>query len=261
MQDVSAARKRVAAPVCLFVEDDAAAREFGAKQLQSLGLEVVVAKDGSAALKELVTLRPDLLVTDLCMPGMDGITLTRLVRKLMPSLPVVACSAIYPEESGAAREMVRAGAAGFLPKPLQARALRDLVCSVVELRSGATTPEGAGGLIELPGVGAEFAYEQLMRARTKTHVTTVALLRMAGRKHVEVRVPPSFVLPGERMLVQLRGQILVDEDMVKLTGRVGLTVSRELPASAAGHRVLAEVSTATSVDAWEALREYFRLRS
>jgi len=252
-------------PTCLFVEDDPSAREVGIAQLQALGLRVVAANDGTAALQELHRLKPDLLVTDLCMPGMDGITLTRLVKKMMPTLPVVACSAVYPTSSGEAREMVRAGAEGFLPKPMRAGELHSLIASIIPLpansRPEAKPPTRPDGLTELPAVGQEFAYEQLVAAKTRTHRATIALVGAAGDSFLDVRVPKSLVGPGDPMVMELKGRILVGDRVEDLKGRVTVRIGSRSATNVRTEVFRAEVISATSVEAWEALREYLALRT
>ena len=256
--------RRTTPLTCLFVEDDEAAREVGVQQLQRLGLRVVAANDGTDALQKLTSIKPDLLVTDLSMPRMDGITLTRLVKKLMPDLPVVACSAIYPTESGAAREMLRAGAEGFLAKPMRAGDLRDLVASVVDLPANtgpaARVPPSDNGLVQVPGVGAEFSYEQLVTARTKTKTTTVALVGASGR-HLDLRATRGFVEPGANVQLELKGRVLVGDQVEDLKGRITLKILMRTQTNVRSEILRAQVLTATSVEAWEALREYLALRT
>lgn len=117
------------------------------------------------------------------------------------------------------------------------------------------------GLLLVPGVVAEYAYEQLVSARTKTHATSVALVGAAGKKHLEFRAPRGFIGPGDYLQLQLRGRILVGDEVVTLSGRVGVRIARRLATNVRSEMMSAEVLSATSVEAWEALREYLSLRS
>ncbi len=75
----------------LLVDDDVAVRRTLGRALGALGLTVVMASDGQAALTILTEapLGVDLVVTDLTMPGMDGIALARAIRSLGIAVPIV----------------------------------------------------------------------------------------------------------------------------------------------------------------------------
>lgn len=73
----------------LVAEDDASLRGFINGALTKAGHTVTVAEDGSAALKELKVRGFDLLLTDIVMPGLDGIELAAKAKVLHPSLKVV----------------------------------------------------------------------------------------------------------------------------------------------------------------------------
>lgn len=74
----------------LAVEDDPAGRELLAVTLQRCGHEVVIVESASEALHQLRQWQPHIMVTDIVMPGMDGIELLREVRADNPALPVIA---------------------------------------------------------------------------------------------------------------------------------------------------------------------------
>jgi PAS domain S-box-containing protein len=73
----------------LVVDDDTDVRAFLADSLQSLGYSVIEAEDGEAGLKQLDLHRPDLMLLDYAMPGMNGADVARAARKLRPGLPIV----------------------------------------------------------------------------------------------------------------------------------------------------------------------------
>jgi signal transduction histidine kinase len=96
----------------LVVDDDPAARELFSSILQAHGAEVSLADSGHAALSLLFDLRPDVLIADLGMPGMDGYALIEQVRLLDPDLggrtPAVAVTAYASPQ-----DRMRALQAGF----------------------------------------------------------------------------------------------------------------------------------------------------
>ena len=76
--------------------------------------EVVTATDGLDALEKIQVARPDLIVTDLQMPNMNGLELVEATQRDFPELPVVLVTAQGSE--GIAAEAIRKGAASYIPK-------------------------------------------------------------------------------------------------------------------------------------------------
>ena len=104
----------------LLVDDAAFLRSMLREILESEGGHRVVAEasDGSAALTLHPELKPDLIISDLIMPGMDGIEMTRSLLGADPSARVVV-SASHDQE-GAVLRALAAGADDFLRKPYSA---------------------------------------------------------------------------------------------------------------------------------------------
>ena len=90
--------------------------------LQESGYEAEVAGDAEQALGMLETLRPDVVFSDVRLPGMSGIELLRRIRELDPSLPVVIMTA-YGTIEGAV-EAVKLGAFDYLKKPVDLEELK-----------------------------------------------------------------------------------------------------------------------------------------
>ncbi len=101
----------------LVVDDEAAIRELLAKTLALAEYDVDVAPDGGSALERLRTLPYDLLITDLKMPGIDGLTVIREGRRYRPDLPVIIITGFSTEAS--AIEAINLGVSGYLIKPFR----------------------------------------------------------------------------------------------------------------------------------------------
>ena len=101
----------------LVVEDEDAVRELIATTLSSAddAYDITTAADGPSALGMLRSTSFDVLITDLKMPGMDGMTLIREARALSPDLPVVIITAVPSQTS--AIDAVNLGVSGYLTKP------------------------------------------------------------------------------------------------------------------------------------------------
>ena len=76
----------------LFVEDDQGLREVGFHLLKSQGYDVIAAEDGFEALIALKRSLPDVIISDLRMPNMNGFELLSVVRRRFPTIPVIVVS-------------------------------------------------------------------------------------------------------------------------------------------------------------------------
>jgi excisionase family DNA binding protein len=103
----------------LVVDDESSIREMLSKTLALADYEVDTAPDATSALDLLRTSSGsyDLLIADLKMPGMDGLTLIRQVRQLRSGLPVIIITGFSTESS--AIEAVNLGVSAYLTKPFR----------------------------------------------------------------------------------------------------------------------------------------------
>lgn len=115
-------------PMLLVVDDEADMLENIARILRRNNYPCLTADSSQTALAALERESPDLILTDLRMPGIDGLALLRHARRLLPGIPVVIMTA-YASDA-AAREAREAGAAAFLTKPFAAR---DLLLTIQEV--------------------------------------------------------------------------------------------------------------------------------
>src|SRR5688572_17382461 len=113
-------------PTVLVVEDDPDMRELERQTLSYAGYDVLLAANGHEALFTLETHRPSVIVLDVMMPGMDGLTflLERMRLGLAVDVPVVCVSAAGPAVAG---EALKRGAAEFIGKPVNLEDLCDRV--------------------------------------------------------------------------------------------------------------------------------------
>jgi CheY-like chemotaxis protein len=92
-------------------------------------IEAGYASDGAEALGKIEQSRPDLVITDLVMPELDGLELVGEIRRRFPLVPVILCTSKGSEQT--AVEALRRGAASYVPKRLLASDLRETVDSVL----------------------------------------------------------------------------------------------------------------------------------
>jgi excisionase family DNA binding protein len=118
----AAASTRVATPAAgrprvLVVDDEASIRDLLAKTLALAEYDVDLAPDGRTALERLRIIPYDLLITDLKMPGVDGLAVIREARRLKADIPVIIITGFSTEAS--AIEAVNLGVSGYLTKPFR----------------------------------------------------------------------------------------------------------------------------------------------
>jgi excisionase family DNA binding protein len=101
----------------LVVDDEPSIRDLLSKTLALAEYDVDTAPDGTSALDRIRAFGYDLLIADLRMPGMDGLTLIRQARRLKSDLPVVIITGFSTESS--AIEAVNLGVAAYLTKPFR----------------------------------------------------------------------------------------------------------------------------------------------
>jgi excisionase family DNA binding protein len=104
-------------PRVLVVDDEASIRDLLAKTLALAEYDVDLAPDGRTALERLRIVPYDLLITDLKMPGVDGLGVIREARRLKPDIPVIIITGFSTEAS--AIEAVNLGVSGYLTKPFR----------------------------------------------------------------------------------------------------------------------------------------------
>ncbi len=115
---VAAPRAAGRRPRVLVVDDEPEVRSVLAKMLEVGEYEVDEAENGEAAIHHLRQQPVDLLVTDLRMPGLDGLAVVREARRILPRLAVVIVTGFSSEEAAIAA--INLGVNGYLTKPFRA---------------------------------------------------------------------------------------------------------------------------------------------
>jgi CheY-like chemotaxis protein len=108
----------------LIADDKATSRELVRTVLEKSGYTVAEASDGIEALRSARQLKPDLIILDLHMPGMDGFGVIREIRRDrdLAATPVMALTASAMQ--GDRERALSAGFTGYIAKPIQLHVLR-----------------------------------------------------------------------------------------------------------------------------------------
>ena len=121
-------------PKLLIVDDDPVDRELARRCVERLDdLEVIEAEDGRRALQLIGEAAPDLVLTDLRMPGLDGLELVKRVSRDHPMVPLILMTARGSEQVSA--DALAAGAASYVPKADMMQLLAETVAQALAVSS------------------------------------------------------------------------------------------------------------------------------
>jgi DNA-binding response OmpR family regulator len=144
----------------LVVDDDETVGDVVAAYLERAGMAVLRAGDGIDALTVAAVKRPDIVVLDLMLPGIDGLEVCRRLRRSAPDLPIVMLTALGEEDDRI--RGLEVGADDYLTKPFSPRELVLRVQSVLRRAGSAAASPEAGAL---PDVSVDGDLELDRRAR------------------------------------------------------------------------------------------------
>ncbi|RIK45991.1 MAG: DNA-binding response regulator [Chloroflexi bacterium] len=224
MSTTSGSTEPAAGPIRILIADDHSVVRQGLRMFLALDddLEVVgEAENGAEALQLAHALHPDVVLMDLLMPVMDGISATERIRRELPDVEVLALTSVL--EDNAVIGAVRAGAVGYLLKDTEAdelrRAIKAAAAGQVQL-----SPQAAARLLrevrapDSPETLTEREAEVLrLLARGKANKEIAADLHI-GEKTVKTHVSNILAKLG----VQSRTQAAL------YATRIGLVQAEEL---------------------------------
>jgi DNA-binding response OmpR family regulator len=124
----------------LVVDDDPTVSDVVRRYLERAGFAVTLSADGADALEVFDRQRPDLVVLDLMLPGVDGLEVCRRMRSRAPDVPVVMLTALGEEADRVAG--LQLGADDYVTKPFSPRELALRVQSVLRRAAPPPAPPG-----------------------------------------------------------------------------------------------------------------------
>ena len=128
----------------LVVDDEEPVRDVLCEYFEGQGFGVEAAPDGEAALAALSRQRPDLVLLDVRMPGLDGVEVLRRIRLTDPEVPVIMVTA--NEDVALARETLTLGAFDYVSKPFDFSYLdRAVTAGLLQGGAAATSAADTGG--------------------------------------------------------------------------------------------------------------------
>jgi len=177
----------------LVVEDDAVMREFISRSLASRGFESSMARNGAEALQYLRAHPTALVITDIRMPGMDGFSFARALRRepAIGNPDIIFVSSLDDREYY--RRAMHAGAADYLAKPFKSQDIADAVARCFESRmerKADAQPQQSGTRANLPRIPGYELVQKLGEGSGSevflaTHIATrqqhaLKILRLTG---------------------------------------------------------------------------------
>src|SRR3954469_6768130 len=173
---MSAARPDAGTASILIVDDDAAVCWALEQVLTGQGYAVTVAADAAAGRRAIRRQRPDLVITDVRMPGESGLDLLAALKSEHPSLPVLVTTAHGTIET--AVEAVRRGAFDYMPKPLDLDRTIDLVRRALgeDALAAAAQPSAAARTNDPELLGATPGRQEVSRRTPAAAATDLGVL-------------------------------------------------------------------------------------
>lgn len=143
--------------IVLVVDDSATCQRAAGASVQTMGCEVRYASDGCEALESVQQEKPDIVLTDVQMPNMDGLELVERLREEYPQLPVILMTG-YGSEEVAARAL-RAGASSYVPKDNLNKGLREALRAVLPMVNAIRERDQVLGFLEASQTRFVLGYE------------------------------------------------------------------------------------------------------
>ncbi len=197
-------------PAVLVVDDEPAFLGLMKVWLKRLGLTPLVSLSAEPVLGMIEAEKPELLLVDLIMPGIDGLSLIGSIRDVYPALPVVAISGA--QDRDLAVEAFRSGANSFLNKPVELDVLEETIHRCIRFSSLLTDGKPAGELaaaMEIrhavaSGVSSERLLNVLLQVMLRQTGADSASVILLQPEEDSLRIAASYgmdgdVPPGEKM--------------------------------------------------------------
>ncbi|MCK5327417.1 MAG: sigma-54-dependent Fis family transcriptional regulator, partial [Candidatus Latescibacteria bacterium] len=159
----------------LIVDDDQAVAEMLSEVVKAMGKHPITAANGREGLEKFQEHSVDLVITDLKMPGMNGIEVLKAIRVLQPGTPVILITGYATVDT--AVECMKSGAVEYIPKPFTPDLLLEKVHDTLA-RAAALHPADQGAPIERIGelVGRSSSMQEVYQRISRVAPTDSTVL-------------------------------------------------------------------------------------
>lgn len=227
-------------PLILCVEDEPDLRDDLVEELLGAGYEVLVADNGNAALQCLATARPDLILCDVTMPGMDGYEVLQTLRSTRPDMSDVPF--VFLTAQAGSEQVVRgkrAGADDYLIKPIDF----DLMLATLHARLGQVSRIQVKLAAEICRMGSHFSVQHEVRVRR-------AFKRVAQTLDYVASGVVLLDASGTVQFANRAAQLMIDDEI----GNKGLL--RQMGNVGSHHIVALNKAVVAAIVAYQAGEEY-----
>lgn len=186
-------------PKILVVDDEPSIAEAVRARLVAEGFDVIVVADGPSAVSAAQEGRPDLVVLDLMLPGMDGLEVCRVIQRREP-IPVLMLTARTDEADKIAGFAV--GADDYLIKPFSMRELTYRIRAILRRAERSRGGDEAGEVVERSPLSIDPARRRVVTAGTEVTLTPIEfdiLLTLARE--------PGVVYEREKLMDKVWGYV------------------------------------------------------
>jgi two-component system, chemotaxis family, chemotaxis protein CheY len=194
----------------LIAEDDLVTRALLKRILGNMSHEVIEAGDGLAALEKIESADPDLLLTDLHMPELDGRTLVEMVRssKAHGKMPIVCMSAV--KDKAEIVELISLGIQGYILKPVSASDVQERFKQVIAQHGAWRATAAAAGRQTLLLVDPDNAFREFARGFLEPRYNVIEATSGAHalRVYKEGEAKPSVVVVAKDLPLVDEGRLV-----------------------------------------------------
>lgn len=153
-------------PLILIIEDDERLMQVLAKHLREYDFEVAMAYDGQSALRLFQQSNFDLVITDVMLPRLSGIEVSRAIRQMSPTVPILMLTALGTTDDKL--EGFDAGADDYLVKPFE---IRELVARIKALIKRSRAHVGVSEVLKYADLEMNVRTKKVMRANKPLQLT------------------------------------------------------------------------------------------
>ena len=201
----------------LMIDDNVEFAENVQEILIDEGVEVQVAADGPTGLQMIADNRYDLVITDMHMPGMNGLEIIRYIKEKRPGLPVIVISAYARDELLEAAE--KEGALSILPKPVDLGYLSEFVTKVAKSDNKILIVEDDDAMrTNLTAIVMGVDAIVPLAARTAAEAVRLADYGRVRGAIIDLRLPDG---DGIELAAKLRAQADAELPVVFISGHAG----------------------------------------
>ncbi|HOI58810.1 MULTISPECIES: response regulator [unclassified Methanoculleus] len=165
----------------LVVEDSRTQAEYLRHILETEGYDVTLAADGATTLRRIEAAPPDIVLTDVLMPGMDGYELCRRIKQMNAEIPVIMVTSLF--DPADVMKGLESGADSFIVKPVTPGHVRTQIEAVLRTAE-MPDPDGSPAGLEVPFSGSVYT---ISAGRLKILNTLLSTYSIAVTKNTELQ--------------------------------------------------------------------------